>query len=83
MPKYRAHQLHPPAREFDLEVLEDTIRVTVETVSAPVPDELGGGRITWGPELDIQRIVNGGIIVVAVLIQQFRVTSFWRRPRTT
>jgi ribose transport system permease protein len=33
--------------------------------------------------LDIQRVINGGIIVVAVLIQQFRVTSFWRRPAST
>jgi len=29
-------------------------------------------------QLDIQRIINGGIIVAAVLIQQFRVTSIWR-----
>jgi ribose transport system permease protein len=29
-------------------------------------------------QLDIQRIINGGIIVVAVLIQQFRVGSFFR-----
>ncbi|WP_051324162.1 replication initiator [Candidatus Solirubrobacter pratensis] len=56
MPKYRAHELHPPAREFDLELLEQTIRGTVETVSAPMSDELGGGRVTWGPELDIQRV---------------------------
>jgi ribose transport system permease protein len=34
-------------------------------------------------QLDLQRVINGGIIVVAVLIQQFRVTSFWRRPRAT
>ncbi|GAA3224367.1 ABC transporter permease [Dactylosporangium siamense] len=29
-------------------------------------------------QLDIQRIINGGIIVAAVLIQQFRVGSFFR-----
>ncbi len=29
-------------------------------------------------QLDVQRIINGGIIVVAVLIQQFRVGSFFR-----
>jgi ribose transport system permease protein len=34
-------------------------------------------------QLDLQRIINGGIIVVAVLIQQFRVTSFWRRPSSS
>jgi ribose transport system permease protein len=33
--------------------------------------------------LDIQRVINGGIIVVAVLVQQFRVTSFWRRPASS
>jgi ribose transport system permease protein len=31
--------------------------------------------------LEIQRMVNGGIIVAAVLIQQFPITSLWR-PRT-
>jgi hypothetical protein len=56
MPKYRAHEIHPPTKPFDVELLEQTIRDTVEAVSAPVPDELGGGRVTWGPELDIQRI---------------------------
>ncbi|HTJ38287.1 MAG TPA: ABC transporter permease [Dactylosporangium sp.] len=34
-------------------------------------------------QLDLQRIINGGIIVVAVLIQQFRVTSFWRKPASS
>ncbi len=29
-------------------------------------------------QLDVQRIINGGIIVAAVLIQQFRVGSFFR-----
>ncbi|MER7002474.1 ABC transporter permease [Dactylosporangium sp. NPDC000555] len=33
--------------------------------------------------LDIQRVINGGIIVVAVLVQQFRVTSLWRRPASS
>jgi ribose transport system permease protein len=33
--------------------------------------------------LDIQRVINGDIIVVAVLVQQFRVTSFWRRPASS
>jgi ribose transport system permease protein len=32
--------------------------------------------------LEIQRIVNGGIIVAAALIQQFPVTSLWRSRST-
>ncbi|MEV6923230.1 ABC transporter permease [Dactylosporangium sp. NPDC051485] len=34
-------------------------------------------------QLDLQRIINGGIIVVAVLIQQFRVWSLRRRPASS
>ena len=37
----------PPAR-FDVELLEDAIRAAVDEVSAPIPDELGGGRVRWG-----------------------------------
>jgi ribose transport system permease protein len=33
--------------------------------------------------LEVQRMVNGGIIVAAALIQQFPVTSLWRSRRTT
>ncbi|WP_432830096.1 ABC transporter permease [Dactylosporangium sp. CA-092794] len=34
-------------------------------------------------QLDLQRIIKGGIIVVAVLIQAFRVSSLWRKPSTS
>jgi Replication initiator protein, pSAM2 len=56
MPKYRADEVHPPTQPFDVELLEETIRATVEAVSAPVPDVLGGGRLRWGDAIDVQRI---------------------------
>jgi hypothetical protein len=59
MPKYRADELHPPTAPFDVELLEGAIRATVDAVSAPLPNELGGGRLRWGPELDVQRIAIG------------------------
>jgi hypothetical protein len=59
MPKYRADELRPPTAPFDVELLERTIRATVDAVSAPLPEELGGGRLRWGPELDVQAIGEG------------------------
>jgi hypothetical protein len=61
MPKYRADEVHPPATGFDLELLEETIRETVKAVSAPVPDELGGGRLHWGDAIDVQRVGIGAL----------------------
>jgi hypothetical protein len=54
MPAYRAHEVHPPSSRFDVELLEDALRATVAEVAAPLPDELGGGRVRWGDELDIR-----------------------------
>jgi hypothetical protein len=59
MPTYRADELRPPAPGFDVELLERTVRATARTVSAPVPRELGSGRIRWGGELDVQPIGAG------------------------
>jgi hypothetical protein len=59
MAKYRAGELHPPTRPFDVELLERTIRAPARTVSTPIPNELGGGRIRWGGELDVQPIATG------------------------
>jgi hypothetical protein len=59
MPKYRAHELHPPTGSFTTELLERAVRATIETVDAPVGDELGGGRIPWGSEFDIRRVEDG------------------------
>ena len=59
MPAYRAHELQPPASSFTAELLEQAIRATVDAVDAPLADELGGGRVTWGNELDIRRLDDG------------------------
>ena len=32
MPNYRAHELHPPPRRFDVELLERAVRTTVDVV---------------------------------------------------
>ena len=61
MSAYRAHELHPPARRFDVELLERAMRATVDLVNAPLPDELGGGRIGWGTELDVRRLDDGQV----------------------
>jgi hypothetical protein len=54
MPKYRADELRPPDSRFTVALLEQAIRETVEAVSAPLPDELGGGRVCWGSELVVR-----------------------------
>jgi hypothetical protein len=61
MPAYRAHELHPPSRRFDVALLERAIRATVEDVSAPLDDVLGGGRVRWGSELDVRRLDDGRV----------------------
>jgi hypothetical protein len=47
MPAYRADEVHPPPARFDADLLEAAIRTAVADVSAPVPPELGGGRVRW------------------------------------
>jgi hypothetical protein len=61
MPAYRAHELRPPAARFDVELLEQAIRATADAVSAPLPDELGAGRVRWGSELDVRRLDDGQV----------------------
>jgi hypothetical protein len=56
MPDYRSGELRPPDRRFTGELLEHAIRDTVAEVSAPIADELGGGRIRWGRELDVRQL---------------------------
>jgi hypothetical protein len=56
MPKYRAEEIKPPPPGFDVELLEDAIRTVAGEVDAPLPDELGGGRVRWGNELDVRRL---------------------------
>ena len=53
MPAYRAEEVRPPAPRFTVELLEEAVRTTVAETSAPLPNELGGGRVGWGDELDV------------------------------
>ncbi len=59
MPKYREHEVHPPANRFDAELLEEALRTAVAEVFAPVPAELGSGRIRWGSEVDVRQLRAG------------------------
>jgi hypothetical protein len=61
MPAYRADEVRPPDRRFTAELLENAIRETVDVVSARLPDELGGGRVRWGDELDVRPIDDGQV----------------------
>src|SRR5262249_45927013 len=56
MPAYRAHDVKPPAERFSIQLLEDALRRVVDDVRAPLPDELGGGAVRWGGELDVRRL---------------------------
>jgi hypothetical protein len=56
MPAYRADEVKPPPARFGVELLEDALRAVVDEVRAPLPDELGGGAVCWGGELDVRRL---------------------------
>ena len=56
MPAYRADQVKPPAARFTVDLLEHAIRAVAGDVRAPLPDELGGGTVRWGGELDVRRL---------------------------
>jgi hypothetical protein len=55
MAAYRADEVRPPERRFTLAVLEDALRGAAAAVSVQAPDELGGGTVQWGSQLDVQR----------------------------
>jgi hypothetical protein len=59
MPAYRADQLRPPSRRFDVELLEESIRGAVASVSAPVAEHLGDARVRWGDQLDVRQLRTG------------------------
>jgi hypothetical protein len=59
MPQYREHGVRPPGARFDAELLERALRTAVAEVFAPIPAELGGGRITWGSALDVRQLRTG------------------------
>ena len=56
MPKYRAHVVRPPRSGFTVELLEGALRAAAADVTVPVPVQVGGGYVTWGQQLDVQRI---------------------------
>jgi hypothetical protein len=56
MPAYRAHEVKPPPARFTVELLENAIRTTAVEVRAPLPEQLGGGTVRWGDELDARRL---------------------------
>jgi hypothetical protein len=56
MPAYRTHEIKPPPHGFTAELLEDAIRDTASEVYAPLVDELGGGTVRWGDELDVRQL---------------------------
>src|SRR4051794_22613352 len=59
MCRYRRHEIHPPPARFTSELLEEAIRAAIADVSAPIPDELGGGRVRWGGQLDGHQLTTG------------------------
>jgi hypothetical protein len=59
MPKYRADEIKPPPARYTGELLERAMRGAIGDVSAPVLDELGGGRVSWGGELDVRVLETG------------------------
>jgi hypothetical protein len=58
MPKYRADEVRAPERRFTTQLLEDALRATAVAVGVQVPDELGGGTIGWGKQLDVQQLTT-------------------------
>jgi hypothetical protein len=58
MPVYRGGEVRPPERRFTVQLLEDALRATAETASVNVPEELGGGTVRWGAQLDVQQLAG-------------------------
>jgi hypothetical protein len=56
MPAYRAHELRPPDRRFTTNLLEQALREAVQAVFVQAPEELGGGLVRWGSQLDVQQL---------------------------
>jgi hypothetical protein len=56
MPDYRTGQVRGPSRFFSTELLEDALREAAAAVTVRVPQEVGGGYVSWGRQLDVQRI---------------------------
>ena len=55
MPEYRADEVHPPAAALYASSCSSTrYGPRSPTSRAPLTDELGGGRVRWGDELDVR-----------------------------
>jgi hypothetical protein len=67
--------LRPPDQRFSAELLEQAIRDTVDVVSAPLPDELGGGRVHWGDQLDVRHLDAGTRREVAGYLAKYATKS--------
>lgn len=59
MPRYRRDVVRAPDARFAVQLLEDALRDAAAAVTVPVPAEVGGGSVTWGPQLDVQHIGAG------------------------
>ena len=55
-PAYRADELRPPDGRLTVELLEHAIRETGETVSAPLPDELGSRVLHPVPDHEVDAL---------------------------
>jgi hypothetical protein len=58
MPAYRADEIRPPDRRFTAALLEDALRAAAAAVTVQTPDELGGGVVRWGSQLDVQQLAE-------------------------
>jgi hypothetical protein len=58
MPAYRAGELRAPDRRFTTQLLEDALRAAAAAVEVMLPDELGGGTVRWGTELDVEQLTS-------------------------
>jgi hypothetical protein len=61
MPAYRRDEVRPPDAQFTTDLLEQAVRATVAAVAAPAPEEVGGGAVMWGPQLDVKHIAAGAM----------------------
>jgi hypothetical protein len=61
MPAYRRDEVRPPRAQFTTDLLDQAVRATVSTVAAPAPEEIGGGTVMWGQQLDVQHIGAGAM----------------------
>ena len=58
MPTYRKGEIRAPDKRFTTGLLEQALREAVVDVKAMVPDELGGGEVRWGKQLDVEQLSN-------------------------